>query len=232
MSGISLTQNNHPPTQVISDLSDITLAPTIKGVLLDLDNCLYRYDDCHLRAINAAKEALEENLGLMPDFFKRYEEAKLMVKSKLSTQAASHSRLLYFQALLESLHPVSAPIENALWMEEAYWRTFMAEMRPIPGLYEFLATCRQKRIKTIVVSDMTAQIQFKKMAVLKIADKIDFVVTSEEAGVEKPSPQIFELGLKKAQLSPAQVIIIGDDPARDGQGAHSLGTPWVQITHT
>jgi len=79
------------------------------------------------------------------------------------------------------------------------------------------------------VTDLTAQIQLQKWQKLGLQRYIDFLVSSEEAGVEKPSPYIFELALDKLQLKAHEVIMIGDNANKDIAGANALQIKAYQV---
>jgi len=49
------------------------------------------------------------------------------------------------------------------------------------------------------------------------------VTTSEEAGVKKPEPGIFDLALERASANPFDSIMIGDDLHVDIAGARNFG---------
>ena len=70
---------------------------------------------------------------------------------------------------------------------------------------------------------MQAHIQIKKLEKLNADKFIDFLVTSEEVGFEKPNKEIFELALKKMNLEKDQVIMIGDSLEKDVIGAKNFG---------
>ena len=54
-------------------------------------------------------------------------------------------------------------------------------------------------------------------------DDVDCMVTSEEAGVEKPAPGIFNLCLEKLRLPAGEVCFVGDNLERDVKGAMAAG---------
>lgn len=70
---------------------------------------------------------------------------------------------------------------------------------------------------------MTAYIQYKKLEKLNILDQISYIVTSEEAGAEKPSVQFFELCLEKAGCKAEECVFIGDNLQKDVMGAGKNG---------
>ena len=76
---------------------------------------------------------------------------------------------------------------------------------------------------------MTAQIQLRKLVLLGLDHLIDFVVTSEEAGVDKPHAPIFALALEKAQCQSTEAIMVGDSFSHDVMGACAVGIRSVWI---
>ncbi len=64
---------------------------------------------------------------------------------------------------------------------------------------------------------------------LGLGYSFEVIVTSEEAGCYKPAPAIFETLLKKLNLPPEKVLLVGDSPKADLVGAHRAGMPvaWI-----
>ena len=216
--------------QEIKNFNNVTLDKKIKGVLIDFDNTFYIYEPCHKEALVAVAEEMQKSIGEIEDFYDTYKKAQKIVKNRISTQAASHSRVLYFQNMFELLGKGSQP-ELSLRLETLYWDVFIGEMKLVPGLIKFLEKYREKGIKIVVVSDMTTSIQFKKMTTLKVVHLVDFVVTSEEAGIEKPGSAIFDVALEKAGLKPNNAIMIGDSFKKDIEGAENMGMQSLLIVH-
>ena len=54
------------------------------------------------------------------------------------------------------------------------------------------------------------------------------MVTSEEAGAEKPAARIFETALERAGARPEEAVMVGDDPETDIAGAAALGMRSIQ----
>jgi putative hydrolase of the HAD superfamily len=193
----------------------------VEGVLLDLDGTLYAYEPCHQAGLDAC--AALDGQALEPEEFKlAYRKHRTMVTQRLQPQGSCRSRLLAFQSLFESLG-CSQAFSLALEYERQYWSHFIDAMRLAPSADELLHRCRDAGIRCCVVTDMTAQIQIRKLAQLGISKKIDFLVTSEEAGAEKPDARIFELALEKLGVSPGRAVMIGDNQAKDIDGASAVG---------
>ena len=82
---------------------------------------------------------------------------------------------------------------------------------------------QKKNIPICCVTDLTAEIQFKKLSYLNLENHIKYIVTSEEVGIEKPHRKMFEKALEKLRLKSSQVIMIGDSLEKDISGAENIG---------
>lgn len=194
----------------------------IKAVIFDLDDTLYDYKALERAAFECVGELVRERLGVSEE---QYEEAfmraRQITKEKLGETAASHSRMLYFQKTLEYLD--IRPLYLALEMYETYWGFFLDHMALYPGVRELLEALHEKYIRVGVCTDLLAHIQHRKLRRLGMMDDVDCLVTSEEAGVEKPAPGIFNLCLEKLRLPAGEVCFVGDNLERDVKGAIAAG---------
>lgn len=194
-------------------------APAV--VLFDLDNTIYEYAPPHRFALAETGRKAERLLSVsIGQFQQAYDEARRQVKERLGPSAASHSRLLYYQRAIELLGLNSQPL-LALDFEQTYWRAFLSAANLCDGLTEFLEELRIAGIKTGLVTDLTAQIQFRKLVYFGLDHTFDAIVTSEEVGRDKPDPRCFELVLAKLGDVLGPVWMIGDNPTSDIQGAKS-----------
>ena len=188
-------------------------------VLFDLDNTLYPYEPAHVNALNAVKTKVSRNFNLKEQTFdEAFAKAKELTKAQLGNTAAAHSRLLYMQKMLELLG-LGSQVLFALDLEQTYWRTFLANATLFPGAKDFLDDLRLNSIPMAIVTDLTAQIQFRKMIYFGLDHYFDCIVTSEEAGQEKPHAAPFQLALKKVQPKGSTIWMIGDNPKKDIGGA-------------
>jgi len=202
----------------------------IKAVIFDLDNTLYDYDLCHKLAMEEVGRVGAKMFGLgEAEFVREYEAAKLEVKRHKSGTAAEHNRIFYCQKTVERLG--KSPIPAALDLYNAYWDTFLNAMQPYDGASEFLRSLNAAGLKTAVCTDMTAHIQYRKLVRLELDDFIDFMITSEEAGVEKPHPLMFQMSLDKLGVTTKEAVYIGDCFERDVAGALASGIAAVWFVH-
>lgn len=93
---------------------------------------------------------------------------------------------------------------------------------------------KERGIRIGIGTDMTAHIQYRRLEFLNLSPYIDFIVTSEEAGVEKPTPHLFELCVEKAGVPAGECAFIGDNLTKDVKGAWDNGlkgicyTKWIE----
>jgi len=206
----------------MSQLSEPSALAVPNAILFDLDNTLYAYDPAHQAAMRAVEEKVERVFQIdIPRFTAMFDSAKAEIKARLGANASSHSRLLYFQRTFE-LMGLRSQLLHALDFEQTYWRTFLSGARLYPELREFLDDIRLAGIPTAVVTDLTAQIQFRKLVYFGLDHAFDYVVTAEEAGAEKPTEPPFRLAMAKLSLADARVWFIGDHPNNDIAGAKQV----------
>ena len=188
-------------------------------VLLDLDNTLYDYKVCNDAGMNAARALAQQTLNLAPaDFDTCFAAARTELKARLGRTAASHSRLLYFQRTVERAGFGSQPFV-VLQLEQAFWRAYLGAARLHSGVLDFLDDLRIAGVPSVIVTDLTTQIQMRKMILLGLDKHIEWLVTSEEIGADKPAALAFEVALAKLGGVEGPVWFIGDNPEADLAGA-------------
>lgn len=189
------------------------------AILFDTDNTLYSYVPAHRTAMHAVCSKAEKMLGIAPDTFeKAFAHARNEVKTRLRHTAASHSRLLYFQRMLENIG-LGSQVMLALDLEQTYWRTFLSNATLFDELKDFLDDLRLLGVPTAIVTDLTAQIQFRKIVYFGLDHYFDFIVTSEEAGFDKPHEAPFQIALEKMRPQGDCVWMIGDNAENDIRGS-------------
>ncbi|MFZ5638020.1 MAG: HAD family hydrolase [Pseudomonadota bacterium] len=194
-----------------------------RAIIFDTDNTLYGYDRPHAMATAATEAKAVRLLGADQDSVREaFAQAREEVKRQLGATASSHSRLLYFQRGIEILGR-KTQLLITLDLEQTYWRTFLAHCELYPGVRDLLLNLRNRDIATAIITDLTSQIQFRKIVYFGLDDCFDYVVTSEEAGADKPDPAPFRLAIAKLGVEPQDIWMIGDSPRCDVEGAREFG---------
>lgn len=200
----------------------------LKAVIFDIDDTLYSFADAHKQAMTPVCAYAERELGIKPEnFCATYDRLLAFQLRYCGDTAGGHSRAIRFQLLLEER---KLPLRHAAVMSDLYWNEVLRGMVPNPGVVEFISALKARGIRMGVGSDMTADWQLKKLDRLSILDDLDFVVTSEEAAVEKPGIRLFQLCAQKAGCRPEECLFIGDNLKKDVLGAQAAGMKalWFQ----
>jgi putative hydrolase of the HAD superfamily len=169
--------------------------------------------------------ATQEHTISASEFIELYNQMKSKVNKQLHGQASCHSRLLYFQYLFEALDG-KTKFDKPLKYYKLYWNSFFEAMEVLPEADLFLKKCLSLNIPIAIVTDLTTDVQLEKIQKLGIESYIKFLVSSEEAGKEKPEPEMFLLALQKLKLNSTEVIMIGDSLRADKAGAEALNIKW------
>mgnify|MGYP001192035560 CR=1 FL=1 len=189
-----------------------------------------------LAGFNPPKEKVQaqamHNLGFTPNLegiTKGYLDAdELMSKVNSSltpvTQMSRKERLDFF-AKYEQLILRGAGIEANLEIAGLVW----SKVQEIPyGFAVFddvlptLNLLRSKGLTIGIISNIGGDAP-NIIEQLGLRDKVDFIVTSEDAGIGKPHLPIFRLSLARAGVKADEAIHVGDSPISDIEGALNAG---------
>jgi putative hydrolase of the HAD superfamily len=191
-----------------------------RAVLLDLDNTIYPYEPCHRAGLAAAHRLAGSMNDLWRDygeFYGSYSQSRKAVKKTVGDQAAAHCRLLYFKNMVEAWRG-RTDIGDAMKLHEEYWHGYFSHLEPDPGCVEMIRDLRSWGVKLAWVSNFTTERQMLKLISLGLPGAVDFLITSEEAGAEKPDPAMIDLALERLEVRSEEVWLIGDS-LRDDVGA-------------
>ena len=202
----------------------------IKAVIFDIDNTLYSYDDNHVHGMKALADYCKKELGISEEeMHSCYRKAARIMSDRIGTDtAAIHNRLIRTQCMLELMNKPLFP--HARNMYHAYWDTLIHHSKPFPGVLELIQKLKERNIRIGIGTDMTADIQYQKLETLGVAPYIDFMVTSEEAGIEKPHYHFFDICAEKAGVPAEQCAFIGDNVKKDIEGAWENGMKGIWYT--
>lgn len=83
--------------------------------------------------------------------------------------------------------------------------------------------------KTGLITNGGHFLQYRKLELLSLTDKLDEIIVSGDVGTDKPDRDIFMLMCDKLSLPPDEMVYIGDNPKDDIYGAKKAGykTIWM-----
>lgn len=201
----------------------------LKAIFFDLDDTLYSsFQQGAQEGFARCGQYALEHLGVS-DFSERMQQARRAIAARLPGEPEIHDRALWAQYALESLGINPLPHIEAL--DRIYWQGVLTHTILRPGVPALFADLHAHGIRIGVCTNMLVGVQARKLLHLGIADQIDFLVTSEEAGKDKPHPAMFELALQKAGCQPDEAFMVGDSFEHDIRGAHAAGISglWLHV---
>jgi HAD superfamily hydrolase (TIGR01509 family) len=193
-------------------------------LFLDLDDTLV--------ASSKAYDAGMKSLGIDPSD-ENFLTARSQVKSILPPSCVqSHNRFLYFKKYLENLNLYTS--KRLLDMMNSYEKGMLDSIEENwhslkrDALFKEL---RQRFNKIVLITNETTRTQVLKVNRLDPKGiHFDYMLTSEEAGVEKPDLKIFHLAQKIFNTEPQQCCMVGDSFKNDILPAISLNFNTVILT--
>lgn len=179
--------------------------------MFDLDNTVYKYEPCRIAAENAFFLYARSSVGIkLSESRKAYNSARLRVHDRVRG-ASRHDRRLYFIEYLRVLGLKSDP-QFVTEANNHYWFSYFEKMKLASDVESFIIQARLRNILIALVTDLTSEIQYRKLLSLNIHNLFDVVITSQETELEKDSGQPYKLLLsnirEKAKFS--TVWFIGD----------------------
>lgn len=135
-------------------------------------------------------------------------------------------------------HLVSRGIFKTVPSFEEYTEIVLRHFKHIAVKYDFsigvLKELRERGYKVGLITNGTAQLQYKKLEMLELTDLFDEIIVSGETPYEKPDKRIFLMMADKMGLNPDEMMYIGDHPMNDVEGSRRAGfvPVWVKTTGT
>jgi putative hydrolase of the HAD superfamily len=196
----------------------------IRAVLFDLDDTLFDHDYCARTALESVRSSHACFASVAPEALERthagiLEELHLEVMAgRLDLDVARRER---FRRLFESAG-LDAGQTLASETASTYRQRYLAARRAVAGAAALLKAVRE-RARVGVVSNNLLEEQQDKLQHCQLDQYVDVLVVSEEAGVSKPDPRIFQMTLERLGCQPREAVMIGDSWEADITGASAAG---------
>jgi putative hydrolase of the HAD superfamily len=179
-------------------------------VVFDLDNTLYDYVQPNTFATQTLIEKISFQTSINTlEVKSALDASRLNVKQRLGQTASSHNRLLYISEVYRLLN-LRPDAEQVLNLETLFWDSYLSQMELFTGVIEFIQLLEKQDISIALVTDLTSNIQYRKLVKLGLSSRFDFILTSEEAGGDKSSGFPFDLLSKICAVPLSSAWFIGD----------------------
>lgn len=194
----------------------------INGILFDLDDTLFDHVGASRTAVLTYAASLpdwtrDESATLDHWFAMEDEHFARYLAGELTIQEQRRARLRGFLDLPEASDDVlDEQFERYLEHYEGSWQSF-------PGAAELVVGLLEDGFRVGILTNGASQQQRAKIAAIGLGDPRLVVCVSEELPAPKPSPLAFAAACAALGLPPDQVLMVGDNPVTDIDGALAAG---------
>ena len=200
------------------------------SVLFDLDDTLIDFKRSEGISLRKCYARYFHHLATWDAFHSQYAVINRALwakaeKGKISTSSISNRR---FEELADHYR-----IPFTLDVVKYYENQLIYNSHWIEGAEELLLALQKLSIPIAFITNGFTHLQRDKQKKLQLTRFSQIMVVSEECGVAKPHPKIFETALKLLNVAPEKTLMIGDSLTSDGQGAKNLKIPfcWYNPEH-
>jgi len=191
-----------------------------KGIFFDADDTLLNYPRAERAALRACRREFRLRIepGLFLDAYRRHNRDVWQAFERGETDQVT-LRVERFRRLAAELAIRDLPLERA---SSFYLAALAGQSQLLPGA---LATVRMlaKKFPLALITNGIAAVQNKRFAASPITPYFKAIVISEEVGIAKPDPRIFESALRKTGLAAGEVLYVGDSVTSDMSAARNAG---------
>lgn len=226
-------QWHRPGRERVPDFEQGVMAKKLKAILFDLDDTLFDHRHSMLTGLRAIQAKYECFASLHIDEFEK-QHIKLMNEVHLDgilkgLMTLDEGRALRFKKAFE-LYGVDADEKLSYEAAGIYRENYISVNGLVEGAYDLL-TKLKKKYKIGIITNNLVDEQVRKLKEGKIEHLVDVMLTSEEAGVTKPNPEIFNMLLARLNVAADEVVMVGDYWNSDIIGAHKLGIKsiWINV---
>lgn len=203
-----------------------------KAILFDLDDTLSDHIGCVRAGLATQQQRYADLFGQLPLHELEAVHSEIleathvrMLAGEISPDAARVFRTQQFFAH----YGVELTDDEA----EADYRQFRIAYDQahdvVVGSRELLAALANDGFRLGVITNNLEAEQHTKLRKLRLFDHFEMLAISEEVGVPKPDPKIFEVALDRMKLDVGEVVMVGDSLTSDIAGALGVGMPCVWL---
>lgn len=201
------------------------MTPTFKHIFFDLDRTLWDFNANsreELTHLWSSYNLHQKGISLPNEFIKIYEKVNEACwakyrKNEITKEELRGKRfndtLEYFGIKEEGL----AENIGTSYIENSPKRTILVD-----GSIDLLTYLNEKYNLHIITNGFN-EVQHLKLNNCKLTPFFKEIITSDEVGVLKPNPKVFEYALDKAKAKSEESIYIGDSFKIDIEGAKNVG---------
>lgn len=192
-------------------------------ILFDADETLFTFDSLG----GLQRMFLHYDVTFTADDFQEYQAVNkpLWVDYQNGVITAMQLQLQRFEGWAKRLNVPPSELNNG-------FLSAMADIcAPLPGAVSLLDAL-QGKVKIGIITNGFTALQQTRLERTGLSDHFDLLVISEQVGIAKPDPRIFEYTFAKMGHPPlSRILMVGDTPESDILGGINAGiaTCWLNM---
>lgn len=194
----------------------------INHIFFDLDHTLWDFEKNSKIAFESIFK--KHNVTVSIEKFLNYYQGVNQRYWKLYREDRISKKELRYGRLKDTFNIINVQVEDKLIDALAidYIDYLPLNNHLFDGTYEILDYL-YPNYKMHVITNGFSEVQLKKIENSGLFKYFNKIITSEDVGVKKPNPKIFQYALKQANAHPRESIMIGDNWEADIMGAKNVG---------
>lgn len=207
-----------------------------KAVFLDWDDTIGDWASAEHHALQDlyAHYPLNELYPAYEDFIDAYKPYNLMLWGQYGRGEITKD-YLHLERFLRPLKPAEgamiagrSKVEMAHEMGDVFLQLTNRYFSVLPDAARVVRLLAERYPLTII-SNGFKEVQYYKFAHSGLEDCFTHILISEEVGINKPQPGIFEIALAKNGITNAEAVMIGDSYSSDIAGAKAAGIDQIWL---
>jgi 2-haloacid dehalogenase len=199
---------------------------TYKAIFFDADDTLFDYPRAERVALEACLSEFGVRVGVetVLDSYRRHNLDVWRAFERGETDQI-RLRVERFRRLADEMDLPDLPVER---VSTFYLKALSGQPHLLPGALEAVEALAA-RYPLALVTNGIASVQRRRFAASPITRFFKSVVISEEVGIAKPDPRIFEPALREVGVAAADVLYVGDSVTSDMTAARNAGMDFVWL---
>lgn len=198
--------------------------PPYKYYLFDIDRTLFDFNTNAKTAMMLATSEMKVPIEDFDDFWTKYQVVNahywhLYEQGQIDKETLRNERI--YQALVQVLCIDDRSVAESL--ELRYLDYMGKQTTMMPHVKEVLVALKERGAILGICSNGFNEVQYNKLMNCGIRDFFTAVTISDEVGVNKPAPKIFEIAMKAIGGVKGETLMVGDDVSVDIEGAQVFG---------
>lgn len=198
----------------------------IKHIFFDLDRTLWDFEKNSQEAlfeIFVDKQLAQKGIPSFNDFIKTYKTLNehYWELYRLGQLPKEILRTIRFEKTLENFGIIDTKLSKEIG--EDYVQISPHKTHLFPYAIDVLGYLSNNKIQLHIITNGFNEVQFIKLEKSGLMPFFDEIVTSENAGVQKPNAAIYHYSMTKAKTNANESLMIGDEPEIDVKGALDVG---------